>query len=380
MLPEDDKITVTQWLRQWLVNQAEVRDLRDNTIDNYRRDIENVWIPRIGKHKLLDLRAHHVTKALREHIKERNEQISSAVELNARYEAEAAAADQERQRAGRKRPVKPKHVVVPRPFGPATANRAHATLRAALNAAMRMAGLPRNVAVLADKPTERRRKVRPWTPEQLGSWLDAIEEHPLYPLFHLSSFAGLRRGELCGLGWDEVDLNAGRLVPEWQITAKSYLTARRANKEGHKISYRTRLKTGDSEATPLDLDAVTVEVLRNWRREQTRQRLKMGRAYRNDENLVFTRADGSPHDPTQVTKIFKRLIRQPGLRNVPLHNLRHMAASIQIEAGVDISVVSKRMRHSKIGLTSDTYGHLIGSVGKAAAEAAAAIVPRRQAG
>jgi integrase len=66
--------------------------------------------------------------------------------------------------------------------------------------------------------------------------------------------------------------------------------------------------------------------------------------------------------------------------DVPLHDLRHESASIQIEAGVDIAVVSKRLRHSKIGLTSDTYGHLVGSVGKTAAEAAAAVVPRRRAG
>jgi integrase len=243
---------------------------------------------------------------------------------------------------------------------------------------MRTVGLPRNVAELADKPTERRRKVRPWTPEQLGSWLDSIGDQRLYPLFHLSAFAGLRRGELCGLSWDEVDLDAGRLFPEWQITGSSYLKARRAEKERRKVSYRTRLKTSDSEATPLDIDAATVAALRAWRKIQAKERLKLGRAYLNHENLVFTCADGSPLDPTQVSKIFKRLIRRLEMRDVPLHMLRHGAASIQIEAGVDISVVSKRMRHSKIGLTSDTYGHLIGSVGKSAAAAAAAVVPRRR--
>ena len=87
------------------------------------------------------------------------------MELKARYEADAAVADEERKRAGLKRPVKPKRVVVPRPFGPATARRVHATLRAALNAAMRAQEVPRNVAVLADQPVERRRRVKPWSPE-----------------------------------------------------------------------------------------------------------------------------------------------------------------------------------------------------------------------
>jgi integrase len=77
-------------------------------------------------------------------------------------------------------------------------------------------------------------------------------------------------------------------------------------------------------------------------------------------------------------KTFVRLVRQTGLRVVPLHHLRHGSASLQLSAGVEIAIVSKRMGHSKIDLTSDTYGHLIGKAGKNAAEAAAALVPRRK--
>lgn len=190
----------------------------------------------------------------------------------------------------------------------------------------------------------------------------------------------MRRGELCGLSWDEVDLDAGRVVVGWQITNISYRKARKAEKEGGKISYRVRVKTAEGEDLPVDLDSETISVLRKWRRVQSEERLALGRAYRNDENLVFTRADGLPLDPIQVYRVFKRLVEKHGLPNIPLHSLRHEAASLQIEAGVDIAVVSKHLRHSKISLTSDTYGHLIGTVGKAAAEAAAAVVPRRRAG
>ncbi|MEU4625312.1 tyrosine-type recombinase/integrase [Actinoplanes sp. NPDC023801] len=132
---------------------------------------------------------------------------------------------------------------------------------------------------------------------------------------------------------------------------------------------------GRREDLPVDLDPETISVLRKWHREQAKERLALGRAYRNDENLVFTRADGLPLDPIQVYRVFKRLVERDGLPDVPLHSLRHEAASLQIEASVDIAVVSKHLRHSKISLTSDTYGHLIGTVGKAAAEAAAAVVP-----
>lgn len=380
MLPQNDKLTVEQWLRQWLLTQEEVRGLRDGTMVDYRRHVESYWIPSVGNLKLADLRPQHVTNTLRKIMKERQAGIEAATQVKARCEAEAAKADEERQRAGRKRQIKPKRVVVPRPFGPATARRVHATLRAALNAAMRAQEVPRNVAALAEKPMERRRRVKPWTPTQLGAWLDAIAGERLYPLYHLGAFVGLRRGELCGLSWDDVDFDGGRLILGWQITSISYRKARTAEKQGRKISYRVRLKTSEGEDQPVDLDTETISVLRKRHRAQAKERLALGRAYRNDENLVFTRADGLPLDPTQVYRVFKRLVRQHGLPDVPLHHLRHESASLQIEAGVDIAVISKRLRHSKISLTSDTYGHLIGSVGKTAAEAAAAVVPRRHVG
>ena len=93
---------------------------------------------------------------------------------------------------------------------------------------------------------------------------------------------------------------------------------------------------------------------------------------------MFTREDGRPLDPDWVYKEFVRLVRRAGLRRLPLHHLRHGSASLQLAAGVDIAIVSKRLGHSKIDLTSDTYGHLIGKAGKQAAEASAALVPRRR--
>lgn len=82
---------------------------------------------------------------------------------------------------------------------------------------------------------------------------------------------------------------------------------------------------------------------------------------------MFTREDGNPLDPDWVYEKFVRLVKRAGQPVIPLHHLRHGSASLQISAGVDIAVVSKRLGHSKIDLTSDTYGHLIGKAGKNAA-------------
>jgi integrase len=320
------------------------------------------------------------TDALAAMKRKRDKEIAKAQAINARYATEAEAENARRQAKGFKRMTKPKRVPVPRPFGPATAQRVHATLRAALNAAMRAEEVFRNVAVHAERPRVSRKKVKPWEPEQLGVWLDSIAEHRQYPLFHLAAFAGLRRGELCGLGWDDIDLDAARLTVWWQITAVSYRKAKAAEKRGEPSVYRTRPKTADGEARIVDLDAYTVVVLKAWRKQQIAERLAWGPGWSNPDSLVFTRENGSPLDPDAVYKTFVRLVDKTGPRLVPLHHLRHGPASLQLAAGVDIAIVSKRLGHSKIDLTSDTYGHLIGNAGRDAAEAAAALVPRRKTG
>jgi hypothetical protein len=120
------------------------------------------------------------------------------------------AADEVRRSGGLKRPVKPKRVEVPRPLGPSTARRVHATLRAALNAAVRADEVSRNAAASQRSPALTDAKVRPWEPEQLGEWLDSIADERLYALCHLGAFGGLRRELPQGQGCQAAG-QAGRL-------------------------------------------------------------------------------------------------------------------------------------------------------------------------
>lgn len=108
---------------------------------------------------------------------------------------------------------------------------------------------------------------------------------------------------------------------------------------------------------------------------QDAHRVEWGDAY-SDHGLVFAREDGTPWPPTRLTKRFNELVRAAGLPKVNLHALRHGQASLMLAAGVPIAVVSKRLGHSTISLTSDTYSHLLEGVGRDAAERAAALVPR----
>jgi integrase len=120
-----------------------------------------------------------------------------------------------------------------------------------------------------------------------------------------------------------------------------------------------------------------VAVLKAWRKKQIAEGRKWRPAY-HDGGYVFSKENGQPYHPDYVTKRITRLMRKHDMPPASLHTLRHAAASLQLAAGVDIAIVSKRMRHSTIGLTNDTYGHLIGKAGRRAAKAAVAQVPRRK--
>jgi integrase len=300
--------------------------------------------------------------------KQREADRLEAMSTNDRYAQEAEQVNADRRARGLKRRVKPVRVAVPRPFGPSSATRVRATISSALADAVAQGEVTRNVAAQTRQRRgrkNRRPRVRVWEPDQLGAWLDALEAQAerLYPLVYVATFAGLRRGELCGLKWSVVDLVRGRITVDWQRTAAGYQVV------------ENDPKTDESEST-IDIDATTVAVLKAWRKVQLAERLKWGQGYHKG-GYVFVKEDGQPYHPDYVTKRITRLMRKHGMPPASLHTLRHTAASLQIAAGVDIAIVSKRMRHSTIGLTNDTYGHLIGKAGQKAARAAVAQVPRR---
>ncbi|MFC0530840.1 tyrosine-type recombinase/integrase [Phytohabitans kaempferiae] len=375
----DPKLTLGEWLPNWLAARIERGELREGTAEDYEDSINRFLIPRLGHMKLVDLRAAHITAAYDAMRRDRDEEIKRAKAINDERRAEADAKNRVKHSG---RPRVPRLVRVPRPLGPLTMRRIHNTLSGALRSATRAGLITRNPAPDAELPKAVVPKAKVWTADQLGTFLDAIEGQRLYPLYHLAAFAGMRRGELCGISWDDVDLDAGRIVVAWQITEKSYRAARRAEREGKKRRYRTKPKTRAGEDRVVDLDAVSVEVLRKWRKTQREERLRWGPAYAEpiDEHgdLVFTSEDGRPLDPGLTYTRFIRLVKEAGLSHLKLHGLRHMNISLQLEAGVSETVIAMRVGHTSPALIRSTYGHLIGTVGKRAAEATAAMVPRAQ--
>ncbi|WP_345514694.1 site-specific integrase [Phytohabitans houttuyneae] len=270
--------------------------------------------------------------------------------------------------------------------GPATMHRIRATLRAALNAAIRQGFIDINPAKHVELPPATRPKplvwtderveqwqqsgalLRPvmvWTPAQTGAFLDHAHnaDDPLYALYQLIAYRGLRRGEACGLHWADVDLPGKQITIRWQITQHGWATSLEPP------------KTDDSEAV-VALDTNTVAALSAHQARQRHQRLAAGPKW-VQTGLVFTTPTGEALHPADVTDHFQRLARQAGLPPVRLHDLRHGAATLALAAGVDMKVVQAMLRHSSITVTADTYTSVLPDLARNAAEQAAAIVPRR---
>lgn len=349
--PVHPRMTVAQWLELWFAAKVSSGALRPTTERCYRQHLDAYLLPHLGRLRLRDLRTEHINTmyaAIR------------STHAEAIHRAEDARAEDARRTAG----AVARQVRVPRGFGPASVMRLHACLHAALNAAVRAGETDRNVARYADVPKARRPKVRPWQPAQFGAFLDHVEGDWLAPLVHLGGHTGLRRGELCGLRWEDVDLDGRVLVVRQQIV------------ELGRGVHVGKPKTRAGEDRQVDLDAGTVAVLRRWRTRQRAERFAYAGDY-TDTGLVFTRPDGLGRHPSVVAHRFRKRVAEAGLPTCRFHDLRHLAASLQIAAGIDIAIVSKRLGHSTYTITADTYCHLIGGVGQHAAEAAAALVPRQ---
>ncbi|SFK37300.1 Site-specific recombinase XerD [Geodermatophilus ruber] len=311
----DDRETVAAFLARWL--QVKATEAKATTLRSYRAHVDNVIVPAIGHVPIERLRAEHVEQLL----------------------VDAAA--------GR---------------GPVTVRRIHATLRSALSYGVKTRRLPFNVASNVTPPNGARPEVQPWSAGELVTFLRHVETDRLGPLFEVIAATGLRRGEALGLRWTDLDL-ANRTARIRQTVVDV----------GGRLEFSTP-KTRSSEAT-VPLTERAVQALLQWRLGQDIDRQTWGTAY-EDHGLVFARENGAPLRPEYVTRRFVALSQAAGLRQVRLHDLRHGAASLLLAAGVPMAIVSKMLRHSSIGITVDTYGHLSEDTARTASDAMAAALER----
>ncbi|MEV4672192.1 tyrosine-type recombinase/integrase [Actinomadura sp. NPDC049382] len=401
------KVLVGQYLDDWLKAQ---KGLRRTTLNLYEGHVRNFLKPHLGHVELDRLRVRHLDDMF-EAIDKANEDIAQAAEDRRRLRAAARDAWRAGDKKAHREALDALEEVPPhrRPAGAATKQRIRATLRTALSDAVREGLVQVNVAKLVKLEAGKRPKAlvwtpdrvrvwrerldremdaavtaaggrpvnalriwmsqpRPspvmvWTPEQTGVFLDRASRHRLYGLYYLTAFTGLRRGEVCGVEWADVDLDAGELAIRHQRVMVGY----RDIEDGAP-------KTDSSDDT-IPLDESTVKVLRTWRAAQNEERLAWGEAW-VDSGKVFTREDGAALHPDFVFDLFERLAFEAGLPPIRLHDLRHGAATLMLAAGADMKLVQAMLRHSSVTITSDTYTSVLPDVARQATAAAVALVPR----
>ncbi len=241
-----------------------------------------------------------------------------------------------------------------------TVRNAHAVLRRALSDADRLGLVTRNAAASAKAPADIKAERPTWSPEELSSFLRSTAGDSLYAAMVLFATTGLRRGEVCGLRWQNVDLETGDLfVVETRTTAGNGVI------EGATKTPKSRRR--------MSLDATTVGVLRQHKARQAELHLEAGPAWVG-QGHVFTLDDGRPLHPDQLSKTFRRLADRCELPRIRLHDLRHTYATLGLRAGVHPKVMSERLGHATVGVTLDLYSHVTPSLDRDAADAVASLL------
>jgi integrase len=297
--------TVAEWLDQWIAGHA--IELKPSTEASYRAKIELYLKPALGAERLQALspgRLSAVFKKLGESGGKAGRALSPRSVEYTRAILRKALADAVVERVIEVNPV--------------TGSKAP-----------RRDGKPKHVT---------------WTADQQAKFL-AADAGRWHPFWALALASGMRRGELCGLRWTDVDFAAGVVSVDRSTTqvGNERVTTTPKNHERRKVS----------------IDETTLAILREWRKAQAAERLEWGPAYVDVEGVVFTREDGSPVMPDYLTKEFVRSQVGMGLPRLTLHGTRHSHATTLLREGVPVHIVSKRLGHKDASVTLNVYADAI---------------------
>lgn len=315
-----NSILLGDYLREWLPGVRS--QVKASTHLGYSSLVNRQIIPRLGKVAVQDLKPTHLRKLY------------------------ADLAEEGSRKDGR-----------PGGLSSRTIRYVHTLLCLALRDAVTDGLVQRNVAQLVRPPKLRQEEMRCWDGQEAQRFLAHARSDRLWAAWALALCTGMRQSEILGLRWTDVDLENGRLTAQQTLTS---------------IGYKPTFETPKSDfgCRTLDLNPQTVRILREHRRSQAEEKLAWGPSY-VDSGLVFTRENGELVHPNALARRFSFLIKESGVSKIGFHGLRHTSASLALQAGVNILVVSKRLGHASVSFTLDTYGHLMpGQQAEAAARLA----------
>jgi len=299
-----------EYARTWLAMRR--HELRYNTLRSYRGNLEKHVFPIIGKLALPDIKRLDVQR------------VHLAL-LDSGHKAKTV------------------HLI-------------HSILTAVLAQAEADELVTSNIATKVRVPKREPPSFVPLEPGELQTLIGAMRGDPLEALFLLTLACGLRRGEVCGVRWFDLDLRRGTLQLRGQIV-----------REPKGVFRFSPLKSTTGHSLVIDLPSRVVDALLAHKDRQSFLKTQAAELW-TEQDYVFTNAIGDPLDPMQAYRMFKLLLKRAGLRDQRFHDLRHAAASLLLSWGLELWQVSKLLRHSGLSITSDVYGHLYQQTGRELAE------------
>jgi integrase len=227
-----------------------------------------------------------------------------------------------------------------------TIRKIHITLHSALQQAVKTGMIGRNPASFVQPPKEPSSEMAILNESQVSQLLIAAQGSRLEALIHLAVISGMRQMELLGLKWNDLDWIKQSLRIERQLLKP----------DGEGVQFSSP-KTRYGKRS-ISLGAKTIETLRKHYEQQRAEQRKAGEAWK-EFGLIFTTQHGTPINPRNLLRDYKKLLHAAGLPPIRFHDLRHTCASILLNQGVPVITVSRRLGHAKASITLDIYGHLI---------------------
>ena len=309
VLPEAGRLLLGDYLDRWL-EYKEIR-IKPSTYRGYKNMVVHHIKPALGRVTLAKLTPLHLETLYRNMLKK-----------------EVGPKDNKRSMA------------------PRMCQLAHAVLHQALEQAIRWSLIARNPAAQVEPPKGVKTPPKAWTSEEALKFLESIRSHRFYAMFYLALVTGMRRGELLGLKWSDIDFERGYLNVE-----------RSLGMVGSKFVISTPKTEGSSRL--LKLSGEALEMLQEHKERQDKEKAALGGLW-HEEGWVFPSEIGNPMRPYNFDETRKILMRKAGVPLIRFHDLRHTHVSLERRRGTPLEVVSKRLGHSNPGFTLKVYRQIYG--------------------
>lgn len=332
---EPTKMTVGEWLETW--ERDFLIGVKPFTKLNYSQHIRNHIIPALGNRKLQQLSGPDIQKFYNQLLREGGKIRCHDKDGNVM-----------------KKDGQPVYVSVP--LSAKTVKNIHGVLHKALEKAVKLEYIRTNPADSCELSRVEKKEIRPLDSEDIARFMEAVQNHPFRALFLTTLFTGMRRGEVCGLRWDCVDLEHGTITINKQLQ----------NIPGQPGSYRL-VSTKNGKSRTLKASHFVVDLLCQQKAEQEEIKRLVGELW-HDEGYVFCNAVGEHLSPSTVYHNFKRVASDIGMPAARLHDLRHSYAVASLRAGDNIKTVQSNLGHHTASFTLDVYGHVTAQMQQASAD------------